>query len=160
MVYFFRAQNLVKIGHSLTPRTRASQLRREARHLFGDACSTDMLVTDGDLDEEWRIQVAFGHLRTPIPYRDRPHQQQCEWFRVAPDLLAYIESLVPVPESQWPTRPPSSRTPTSPTAQTDAQYLGRRGGLARAKYLSQEAKRAIGQRAARARWTRAKANSV
>jgi hypothetical protein len=71
-VYFIEKNELIKIGWSAEPRKRFSVLQpNRVLHLMR-----------GTVRDERKCHAAFAHLR-----------EQGEWFRIEPDLLAFISSL-------------------------------------------------------------------
>ncbi len=80
-VYFLRRRGLIKIGWS------ADYLERVRS--FRDAVL--MHAEPGTMRDEQRVHVAFQHLR--LVGERQPHAGRTEWFREAPELLAFINNL-------------------------------------------------------------------
>jgi hypothetical protein len=74
-VYFFRRGQLIKIGWSANPETRADALRVDAI----------LHVQPGSRQDEAQLHAAFAHLLVP--------EQGREWFKSEPDLLSFILRL-------------------------------------------------------------------
>jgi len=77
LVYFLRDRDRIKIGYTNNLDKRISDLER--RFQVGLDC---LATTPGGADKEQRLHRRFDHLR-----------ERGEWFRAAPELLDYIDSL-------------------------------------------------------------------
>lgn len=71
-VYFIQFQQQVKIGFSTQPQVRIASLPHDRV----------IAVIEGTMRDEKRCHAAFDHLRTVG-----------EWFKAAPDLVKFAESL-------------------------------------------------------------------
>ena len=81
MIYFIRRPDdgAIKIGYTDQPSTRMPALRREV-----DGMEL-LAVMDGGFPEEQGLHVRFDHLCLG-------NAANHEWFRAAPELLAFIEA--------------------------------------------------------------------
>lgn len=78
-VYFLRAGDLIKIGTSgnISQRVKGLQMSSPVPLVL-------LAVAKGAHEEEHALHLRFSHLR-----------EHGEWFRVAPDLIEFIDGLTP-----------------------------------------------------------------
>lgn len=84
-VYFMRCGPYIKIGYSVNPRTRLSQLRSDPTKCPADIdrSTIELVQTEpGGRNREYQLHQQFKHLH-----------HFGEWFTEAPELTEYIESL-------------------------------------------------------------------
>ncbi len=79
-VYFAANSEAIKIGFSTQPFIRQLQLHPQVRGLWMIG------VTPGYREDEGRLHEKFSYLRVPL-YGER------EWFRVAPELVEFIDGM-------------------------------------------------------------------
>ncbi len=80
-VYFLRRRGLIKIGWSADYLARIKSFRdAELMH-----------AEPGTMRDEQRVHLAFQHLR--VVGERQPQAGRTEWFREAPELLAFVNDL-------------------------------------------------------------------
>ena len=85
VVYFIGAGHRIKIGTSIRPEARLSQIRvgSTKRPLGLDTSKARILATvPGGVEEEYALHQKFAHLR-----------DAGEWFKAAPELKDYIREV-------------------------------------------------------------------
>ena len=91
-VYFIQADEVIKIGYSLSPELRLGQLQ------VGSGQTLELIgIMDGTVMTERKIQKKFEHLRI-----------RGEWFQATTELIEFIDSVRLKPVEPTPPPPPVS----------------------------------------------------
>lgn len=136
-VYFMRTMDdrFIKIGYTIHPPRRNGELQSMSMERFG--CGARMIG----------YFPAAPRTETWLQRKFRSIQEWGEWFRSAPELIAFIENLGVMP----------MKKKIDPEMSAAAAAMGRKGGPARAKALTKERRREIARKAAQKRWADEKA---